>query len=300
MSETADMGQPGGASVTPPAAARRDTVRSIHYVLSYTVSNPERGPRGAIVLLHDLPGGAYVWEPLTPALAATGRAVYAFDMLGYGQSGKPWPSDTSIWGQADCLSYAFKTLGLEDIILVGFGLGGGVAQTLATRLYRDGVAKLALINSYAYQTAFAADWPLPEMEKHQDLEAPLHMSQEQVSQELRRTAPAGSTRGLSKERVDTYVADWDSPIGKNLLLQHVRLMNALYENSVASDVTKLDIPLLLIWGERDAVTPLALGQRIAREAKRATLETVAGAGHLILDDSPDQVARLLARFSTQG
>ncbi|HEX8997369.1 MAG TPA: hypothetical protein VF812_15185, partial [Ktedonobacterales bacterium] len=63
MSETADMGQPGGASVTPPAAARRDTVRSIHYVLSYTVSNPERGPRGAIVLLHDLPGGAYVWEP---------------------------------------------------------------------------------------------------------------------------------------------------------------------------------------------------------------------------------------------
>ncbi len=300
MSETGDPGLMGGASAASVAAARRDIVRSVHYTLSYTVQNAERGPRGAIVLLHDLPGGAFVWEPVTAALAATGRAVYAFDMLGYGQSDKPWPSDTSVWGQADCLSYAFKTLGLADIILVGFGLGGGVAQTLATRLYRDGVAKLALINSYAYQTAFAPDWPLPEMTKHQDLEAPLHFSEEQVAQELRQTLPAGSTRGLSAARLDAYVADWSGKTSKNLLLQHVRLLNPLYMNAVASDVTALAIPLLLIWGERDAVTPLALGQRIAREAKRATLETVAGAGHLILDDSPDQVAQLLARFAAQG
>ena len=300
MSETGDTSVAGGASAAPVAAARREIVRSIHYTLSYTVQNAARGPRGAIVLLHDLPGGAFVWEPVTAALAATGRAVYAFDMLGYGQSDKPWPSDTSVWGQADCLSYAFKTLGLEDIVLVGFGVGGGVAQTLATRLYRDGVAKLALINSYAYQTAFAPDWPLPEMTKHQELEAPQHLTQEQVMAELRQTLPAGAARGLSEARVDAYAAEWSGKVGKNLLLQHVRLLNPLYMNAVASDVTKLDIPLLLIWGERDATTPLALGQRIAREAKHATLETVAGAGHLILDDNPDQVGKLLARFAAQG
>lgn len=300
MSETRDPGLTGGASAAPVATARRAIVRSVHYTLSYSVQNVERGPRGAIVLLHDLPGGAFVWESVTPALVATGRAVYAFDMLGYGQSDKPWPSDTSVWGHADCLNYAFKTLGLEDIILVGFGLGGAVAQTLATRLYRDGVAKLALINSYAYQTAFAPDWPLPEMTKHQDLEAPLHFSEEQVERELRQTLPSGAARGLSAARLDAYVADWNSKASKNLLLQHVRLLNPLYINAVASDVTKLDISLLLIWGEGDAVTPLALGQRIAREAQRATLATVAGAGHLILDDSPDQVAHLLARFVAQG
>jgi pimeloyl-ACP methyl ester carboxylesterase len=300
MSETRDPGLTGGASAAPVASARRDIVRSIHYTLSYTVQNAERGPRGAIVLLHDLPGGAFVWEPLAPTLAATGRAVYAFDMLGYGQSDKPWPSDTSVWGHADCLTYAFKALGLEDIILVGFGLGGGVAQTLATRLYREGVAKLALINSYAYQAAFAPDWPLPEMVKHQDLEAPLHFSEEQIAQELRQTLPAGSAGKLSAARLDAYIAEWNGKLGKNMLLQHVRLLNALYMNSVASDVIKLDIPLLLIWGERDTVTPPALGQRITREAQNATLEIVPGAGHLILDDNPDQVAQLLARFAAQG
>lgn len=293
------MSATGGAGAAPVAAGRRDIVRSIHYTLSYTVRNAAAGPRGAIVLLHDLPGGAFVWEPVMAALAATGRAVYAFDMLGYGQSDKPWPSDTSVWGQADCLSYAFKTLELDDIILVGFGVGGGVAQTLATRLYRDGVARLALINSYAYQMAFAPDWPLPEITKHQDLEAPLHFSEEQVAQELRQTLSAGSAGKLSAARVDAYVAEWGGKLGKNMLLQHVRLLNSLYMNAVASDVIKLDIPLLLIWGERDSVTPLALGQRIAREAKHATLETVAGAGHLILDDAPDQVGQLLARFAGQ-
>jgi pimeloyl-ACP methyl ester carboxylesterase len=146
MSETSEPQtppQPTPATQAAPTsqstaqAPRRDIVRSIHYSLSYIVQNPERGPKGAIVLLHDLPGGAFVWQRVLPALAATGRAVYAFDLLGFGQSGQPWPADTTIWGHADCLTYAFRTLGLTEITLVGFGLGGGVAQTLATRLYRD-------------------------------------------------------------------------------------------------------------------------------------------------------------------
>ncbi|HEX9035870.1 MAG TPA: alpha/beta fold hydrolase [Ktedonobacterales bacterium] len=297
MSETPNTAVPAGAA-TSLAAARREIVRTVHYTLSYTVQSAERGPRGAIVLLHDLPGGAFVWDEVTPALAATGRAVYAFDMLGYGQSDKPWPADTSIWGHADDLSYAFETLGLTDVLLVGFGVGGGVAQTLATRLYRAGVAKLALVNSYAYQTAFASDWPLPEMTKHQDLEAPLHYKSDQVMDELRQALPAGAARPLDQSRVDAYTSEWNSTLGKNLLLQHVRALNPLYLNAVASDVTALDIPVLLVYGERDTVTPPALGQRIAREAKHATFRSVPGAGHLILDDNPAQVADLLARFAT--
>ncbi|HLY31815.1 MAG TPA: alpha/beta hydrolase, partial [Ktedonobacterales bacterium] len=277
--------------------AQRGTVRSIHYTLRYLAQNIERGPRGAIVLLHDLPGGAFVWESALPQLAETGRAVYAFDMLGYGQSDHPWPSDTTIWGHADCLLYAFQALGLHEITLVGFGVGGSVAQTLATRLFQDGVAKLALINTYAYTHAFAPNWPLPEMEKHQDPELAHTISVEQTQSELRQALPLGAAKGLSGARVDTYASEWNSVTGKFLLMQHVRSMIPLYSNSVASDVTKLRIPMLVIWGERDEVTPLTLGQRLARETSDARLEVVSGAGHMILDDAPDQVARLLAEFA---
>ena len=79
----------------------RHTTRVIHYNLSYIVQGAEYGTDGAIVLLHDIMGGAFTWRDILPQLASTQRAVYVIDMLGYGQSDHPWQSDTSIWGHAD-------------------------------------------------------------------------------------------------------------------------------------------------------------------------------------------------------
>lgn len=290
---------PPTKSSAPAVASKRGTARSIHYDLSYQVVNEASGPRGAIVLLHDLPGGAFVWDGVLPQLAATGHAVYAFDMLGYGQSAHPWPSDTSIWGQADALLYAFQGLKLSEITLVGIGLGAAVAQVLANRLFREHVAKLALINSYAFLSAFASDWPLPDMVKHQDPEAPHHARTEDVLNDLRQTLPNGSARpsAISAERLAAYVDEWNSTVGKQMLYQHVRLMNPVYLNSVASDNSRLKIPVLLIWGEQDKVTPPALGERLRDEIPGSQYVTIANAGHLLLEDAPAEVGKRLAEFA---
>ncbi|MBF6589408.1 MAG: alpha/beta fold hydrolase [Ktedonobacterales bacterium] len=294
------VGQGDGRRTAPlPTNARRGSVRSIHYDLSYVLQDAERGPRGAIVLLHDLPGGAFTWDPVLPALARAGRAVYAFDMLAYGQSSRPWPSDTSIWGHADALLYAFERLRLSEIVLVGLGLGGGVAQVLATRLYRAGVAKLALLNTYAYEYAFAPDWPLPDMAKHQDPELAHHTPVEQVLGELRATLPNGSATpdALDAQRLAAYADEWNSETGKHLLFQHVRLLIRAYQNAPASDLRELRLPVLVAWGERDGVTPIALGERLAAEMPNARLERIAGAGHLVMDDAPAAVGQLVADFA---
>ena len=135
----------------------RHTARVIHYNLSYIVQGAEYGTDGAIVLLHDIMGGAFTWRDILPQLASTQRAVYAIDMLGYGQSDHPWQADTSIWGHADCLFFVFEQLNLTNIVLVGHGIGGGVAQVLATRLSRERVAALVLIDTIAYEYTFAPD-----------------------------------------------------------------------------------------------------------------------------------------------
>jgi pimeloyl-ACP methyl ester carboxylesterase len=279
---------------------RRGAVRSIHYTLSYLAQNPERGPQGAIVLLHDLPGGAFAWEGVLPGLAATGRAVYAFDMLGYGRSAHPWPSDTSNWGHADCLQYAFEALKFTDITLVGAGLGGAVAQALATRLYRDKVARLVLINSYLYGTAFAPNWPLTEMVKRQDPEAPHHTMPEDLLADLRATLPNGAAKALPGARLDAYTNEWQGKVGMEMLFQHVRLMRPDYVNSVSTDVELWPKPILLLWGDQDAVTPLSLGQRLAAANPNARLEALRGAGHLALDDTPGDVALLVGDFAQQA
>lgn len=282
-----------------PSNVLRGRVETIHYTLSYAVLNPERGTRGAIVLLHDLPGGAFVWEPLMTQLATTGRAVYAFDLLGYGRSDKPWPSDTSIWGHADALIYAFQGLRLADIVLVGVGLGGGVAQVLANRLYREGVAKLVLIDTYAYSYAFAPNWPMPDMAAHQDPEAAHHAKLEDVLNDLRTTLPNGSAKPkqLSAQRIAQYVDEWNSDVGKHLLYQHIRLMMPTYMNSVSSDNARLEIPVLILWGQEDSVTPLAYAERLRDEIPGAQLDVIPNAGHLILEDAPDAVASKITAFA---
>lgn len=292
-------GPTGRAARAVRAQANRGVVRSIHYQMSYVVRNESAGPRGAVVLLHDLPGGAFTWAEAAAQLDGIQRSVYAFDLLGYGDSDHPWPSDTSIWGQADCLSYALKGMGLTEIVLVGVGLGGGVAQVLATRLLRERVAKLSLINTYAYEYAFAPNWPLTEMAKRQDPEAPKHTPEDQVLADLRTTLPQGSAkpRFLTGSKLDAYVNEWQGHIGMELLFQHVRLMMPLYMNSITPGMRMLEIPVQIIWGAEDSVTPLSLGERLRRDVSGARLDVVPGAGHLILDDAPEAVGKLVAEFA---
>src|SRR5436305_5573894 len=284
-------------SSTAAYARARRTARAIHYNISYIVQGQEYGTDCAIVLLHDFPAGAFAWDSIMPQLAGLQRAVYAIDMLGYGESDHPWPADTSAWGHADVLSFLLKSLKLTNIVLVGHGLGGGVAQILATRLYREQVAALVLINTICYQHAFAENWPLPDMKKLQDFDAPKEMSLEEVIKNLRATLPNGLVNTQDfKQVIGQYVEPWNSELGKEVLFQHIRLLIPYYVNAVSADLAVLHKPILIIWGEKDEQVPVSYGERLYREIKGAQLVIVPGAGHLILFDALNAVVTAITDF----
>lgn len=279
------------------SAPERHTAHVIHYNLSYVVQYAEYGTDGAIVLLHDIPAGTFAWNNVLPGLVGTKRAVYAIDMLGYGLSDHPWPSDTSVWGHADCLAFLFEQLQLTNIVLVGHGLGGGVAQVLATRLSRDRVAALVLIDTICYKHSFANNWPLPDMKKSQDPDLPQHVTVKDLTAQLRNTLPNGSHEPKRlRDALDSYVQPWDSEMGKEMLFQHVRLLIPDYANSVASDLKTLGKPTLIIWGQNDEQMPLAYAQRLHRDIPESHLVIIPDAGHLILFDAPGAVTDALANF----
>jgi len=275
----------------------RRTGRAIHYNMSYILQGAEHGTDGAIVLLHDLTAGAFSWEHILPQLAVTNRAAYAIDMLGYGLSDRPWPADTSIWGHADGLAMLFNQLNLTNIVLVGHGIGGGVAQVLATRLSVERVAALVLIDTICYEYSFAENWPLPEMHKRQDPELPKHTHVEDVIRDLRAALPDGvqNTKGF-EQVLNDYVEPWDSELGNELLFQHIRLLHPHYCNSVASDLKTLGKPAMIIWGEQDRQIPLKFAHRLHREIAESQLVVIPDAGHLVLFDAPGAVAKALTDF----
>jgi pimeloyl-ACP methyl ester carboxylesterase len=285
------------SSENATSAQERRSTHVIHYNLSYIVQGAEHGTDGAIMLLHDILGGAFTWRDVLPQLAGIDRAVYAIDMLGYGLSDHPWPSDTSIWGQADCLSFLINQLNLTNVVVVGHGIGGGVAQVLATRLSRDRIAAVVLIDTICYEYTFAPDWPLPDMKKRQDPDAPKSTTLEDMMRELRETVVKGTQNAdRFRQVVNDWIEPWDSELGKEMLFQQIRQLLPNYSNSVASDLKVMEKPTLIIWGENDAQIPLKYAQRLHFEIPESRLVIVPGAGHLILFDAPGQVASALTDF----
>ncbi len=278
-------------------APERRMGHAVHYDLSYIVQGAEYGTDGAIVLLHDIVAGAFAWDAVLSQLAGLSRAVYAIDMLGYGQSAHPWPADTSPWGHADTLSFLLRSLNLTNVILVGHGLGGGVAQILATRLFSEQTAALVLVDSICYLDAFAENWPLPDMKKRQDFDAPKHTEVEDLIHDLRATLPAAVVDTKRFDKVlNNYVEPWNSELGKEVLLQHIRLLVPWYVNSVTPNLEILSKPTLIIWGEQDQQVPVRYGERLHRDIPESQLVIVPNAGHLILFDAPNAVASALVDF----
>jgi pimeloyl-ACP methyl ester carboxylesterase len=274
----------------------RGRVHTIHYELSYLQQGTVNAAAPVVVLLHGFPGDATQWQSVMPAI--TTYPVLAFDLLGNGESDKPWPADVSVWGHADALNLALRDMGLQQIILVGYGMGGGVAQVLATRLMPELVRGLVLIDSIAYTYSFNPNWPLTEMEKRQDPELPLHTTIDQLANDLAQTLPQGSAhpRSITDDVLARYITPWRSELGKELLFQQIRKLVPSYLNAVGSDIPYITCPTLLIWGKQDTIVPPAWGERLHRAIQGSDLQLIPDACHLILDDAPDRVAQLLADF----
>lgn len=290
------MSKPGSTRPREATGSTRGHVHTIHYELSYIAQNMTDPEALTVVLLHGFPGDAALWNPVLAALGTT--PAVAFDLLGYGQSDHPWPADASVWGHADALNLALRQMDLRQVILVGFDLGGGVAQVLATRLAADLVRGLVLIDSTAFQMAFSPDWPLPEMEKRQDPEAPHHTAISEIETALRQTIPLGSAdpASISGAILDAYVTPWLNELGKECLFQQIRGMVPVYQNSVGSDLAYLTCPTLIVWGELDTIIPMRWGQHLHRTIPGSRLRTIPDVGHLVLNDAPDAVGRLVADF----
>ena len=55
-------------------------------------------------------------------------------------------------------------------------------------------------------------------------------------------------------------------------------------------------PTLLVWGERDALVPLSVGELLHEEIPGSQLAVIPNAGHMPMYDDPDVAAETILRF----
>jgi pimeloyl-ACP methyl ester carboxylesterase len=257
----------------------------------------EGGP--PVLLLHGLGGNWTAWLETLPALAAE-RRVIAVDLPGFGASA-PGSDGISIPGYARTIERFCERLGLEEIVVAGSSLGGWVAAELTLRA-PELVKGLILIDAAGMVPTRVERIKAISMMRGAELGAPLAPRF--------RTAVASRPR-LRKLALKYTVAE---PQGLAADLVYMALPPApdpgfgpaftaarrSWSDAWCDQLTEIECPTLILWGERDALLPVRHGREWARRIRGSEFHVIPAAGHLPMLERPALVNGLLEAFLRRG
>ena len=255
------------------------------------------GTRGAgepIVFLHGFPTSGHLWSEVVP-LVPSGHRLVVLDLLGYGRSDRPLKRRVDIRAHATRTIAVLDELRIARACLVGHGLGGAVAQSIAVR-HPDRASRLCLVDSVAFD-----DWPTLEARTVRALLPLIRLLPPGVlTSVLRRDLLRGySNHDHAAHSIDQYLRQFATPEGRAALVAHVRALSSGETSDLASALARVAVPTSIVWGQLDRVTPLRVAKKLERAIPGATLEVIPGARHFTPEEAPRQVAdaigRLLAR-----
>jgi pimeloyl-ACP methyl ester carboxylesterase len=241
-----------------------------------------------IVLVHGTPWSSWTWRRVARRLAER-FTVYVFDLLGFGASDRGAGQDVSLAAHGRRLAELLDFWHLERPAVVAHDIGGAVSLR-AHLLHRRPMAALALVDVVAL-----SPWGSPFFrlvrdhdEVFQQLPAPIH---EGV---VRAYVGTAQTRPLDRDVEDALVSPWLGPIGQSAFYRQIAQADERHTEEIEPLYGRITVPTLVVWGERDPWIPAERGRELARRIPGARLELLPAAGHLVQEDEPEELARLLA------
>jgi len=246
----------------------------------YDAEGPANGP--VVLLVHGLGSRAEDWRELAPILAKAGFRVYMPDLPGYGRSEKPADFSYSVPDEAAVVVGFLDAMGLEQVDLGGWSMGGWIAQRVAGE-HPERVRRLMLFDS-------AGIYQMPEW--NTNLFTPVTLAELDEFDALLMPDPP---------RIPGFVArDVLRHLRSNAWIVK-RAMGSMLKGQDATDslLPGLKMPVLLVWGEKDRVTPLVQAEKMHSLAPQSELVVIPGCGHLAPLQCAPQIGPKLVEFVRQ-
>lgn len=247
----------------------------------------------SVLFVHGLSQCSVVWrKQMDSELAATYRLV-AMDIRGHGLSDKPESAygDSQVW--ADDVHAVIRSLDLDRPLLIGWSYAGAIISDYVRHYGEDEICGTNWIGAVCRLGEPAV---APGFLGEQFLEAvPGFFSNdvEESVRALRRLVDLCVPSGLSQE--ESYLL-----LGSNLVVAP-RTRQALLSRNLDNDdvVSKMRKPMLLSWGDSDAVVSPKMRDHISGLAGHARVSTYAGVGHAPFWQAPERYNRELRDFLEQ-
>ena len=238
---------------------------------AYRELGPESGV--PVLFLHHFAAVLDDWDPRVLDGIATHHRVIAFDNRGVGASGGDVPTDLEAMG-ADAVAF-IRAMGLDDVDLLGFSIGGAVAQMVALQapeLVRrlvlagtgprggGGIWKMPFIVGSAYAKAFASR------------KDPRHFLF------FPRNAEGKNAANPYFERLSERTTDRDKPISQQARLAQLRAITTGGLHA-PDDLSAITVPVLVANGDHDLMVASEHSKDMAARLPDARLRIYPGSGH---------------------
>ena len=252
----------------------------------------EDGDGSVVLLLHGLFVDRTTWDHVAAELSDSFRVV-APDFPGFGDSEKPPPTrfPYGIDTFAEAVADLYAGLDLGRVAVVGHGLGGAVALTLAAR-HPELVSQLVLVNPLCYHPPYSPG--------QRTLMLPLiggfffkQLLGRTLFRAFFRENMLSERATLPNEEIDYYYDTLNTPAARGSALATLRA--AADTRPIVAHIARVQTPTLVVWGRRDRQYPAGLGQRLAREIRGAGFELL-DSGHSPQEECPTRLAELIRRF----
>ena len=236
-----------------------------------------------LVLVHGAADDSRIWQPQLAGLADE-FTVVAWDEPGAGRS-SDLPEGFELAGFADALAALIETVGLGPAHVAGLSWGG----TVVLELYRRHpalVATLIMIDTYAgWKGSLPADEVAARVAgARQMLAAP--------DEPFDPTLPGLFAADPPPEFV-SLLAAIAADVRPATLQRQLAIMA---EADLRDLLVQVSVPTLLIWGQLDARSPLAVAHQFEEAIAEAELVVIEGAGHLSNLERPERVNDAVREF----
>jgi pyruvate dehydrogenase E2 component (dihydrolipoamide acetyltransferase) len=216
-----------------------------------------------------------------------GHRVAAIDLPGHGLSDKSPSADYTVAGLARAISEAIGKLGLERPIVIGHSLGAAVALSIGAT--SPGVVSgIVVVNGAGLGAEISSDLTslMTEPAGADTVRAMLRLFYEDQRLVADRAVQDMAQMQLADGAWAAQQAIAGAAFAGDQQLPAVRIEPAA-----------ISTPVLLIWGERDRVLPVAHAIAALSAFPDASLAVISGVGHVPQVEAAARTAQLISRFA---
>jgi pimeloyl-ACP methyl ester carboxylesterase len=260
-----------------------------------TLAVTTMGTGPTVVLLPGMLGGAYAWRHVVDGLVARGFGVVVVELLGTGRSSRPRGADYSLEGQAERVRVVLDSLGVSSALIGAHGIAGSVALRLALAhparvrgivSLEGGPAERAGSPGIKRALAFA---PLIKLFGGRGL----------IRGKIRKglVESAGDPSWVTDTLVEHYAEASAADVGATLATLGA-MANAVESQPLDARLGQVSCRVLMLLGgaeHRSGPSPTDLA-RLSAQMPDYHQRLIAGAGHYLHEERPDEVVRALADF----